>query len=173
MILVTVGAQMPFDRMTRAVDAWAGERGRRDVFAQIGETDFRPQHLEWTPFLEPEEFRARVEGADILVAHAGMGSILTALQAGKPILVMPRRGDLRETRNDHQVATAKRFLEMGRVEVAFDEDELKQKLDKLDALRAAGTISAWASPELLGAIRDFINAEGPVGPTSRRNEGVR
>lgn len=173
MILVTVGAQMPFDRMTQAVDAWAGERKRSDVFAQIGETQFTPQHIRWTPFLEPEEFRARVEEADILVAHAGMGSILTALQAGKPILVMPRRGDLRETRNDHQVATAKRFLEMGRVEVAFDEDALKQKLDKLDAMRAGGTISPWASPELLGAIKDFINAEGPGRPASRGNEGVR
>ena len=58
MILVTVGAQMPFDRMTRAVDAWAGERGRTDVFAQIGPTDFIPQNIEWTAFLEPEQFRA-------------------------------------------------------------------------------------------------------------------
>ena len=163
MILVTVGAQMPFDRMTAAVDAWAGERGRSDVFAQIGTTDLVPQHIQWTPFLEPDEFRSRVEAADILVAHAGMGSILTALQAGKPILVMPRRGDLRETRNDHQVATAKRFLEMGRVAVAFDEEALKSKLDTLDSMKAAGTISPWASPELIAGIREFIDTDRTPG----------
>jgi len=155
-ILVTVGAQMPFDRMTRAVDEWAGERGRKDVFAQIGPTDWRPRHMEWTQFLEPEEFRRRVAESDILVAHAGMGSIISALEAGKPILVMPRRGDLRETRNDHQVATARRFAEQGRVSVAMDEVELKAKLDGIDSMRAAGSISPWASPGLIAGIRAFI-----------------
>ncbi|MFG0259652.1 MAG: glycosyltransferase [Phycisphaerales bacterium JB041] len=166
MILVTVGAQMPFDRMTRAIDAWAAERGRTDIFAQIGTTDFVPRAIEWTPFLEPEEFKARVRDADILVAHAGMGSIISALEAGKPILVMPRRGDLRETRNDHQVATAERFLEMGRVSVAFDEEELKTKLDMLDSMRASGAISPWASPELIAGIRSFINTDRATPPRS-------
>jgi UDP-N-acetylglucosamine transferase subunit ALG13 len=158
-IFVTVGAQMPFDRMVAAVDAWAGARGRRDVFAQIGPTAYRPRHLEWTEFIEPEQFREKVESARVLVAHAGMGSILTALEAGKPILVMPRRGDLRETRNDHQVATARRFLELGKVAVAFDEGELASKLDQLDDLAATGRISPWASDRLVQAIASFIRSD--------------
>lgn len=157
-IFVTVGAQMPFDRMVRAVDAWAGERGRSDVFAQIGPTDYRPAHIEWVEFIEPDEFRQRVAAASVLVAHAGMGSILTALEAGKPILVMPRRGDLRETRNDHQVATAERFLEMGKIAVAMDEHELPAKLDALDALPPAERIGSCASESLINAIRSFINS---------------
>jgi UDP-N-acetylglucosamine transferase subunit ALG13 len=172
-ILVTVGAQMPFDRMVRAVDEWAGARGRRDVFAQIGETEYRPRHIEWTPFIEPDEFRHRVAESDVLVAHAGMGSILTALEAGKAILVMPRRGDLRETRNDHQVATAKRFLELGKVSVAFDESELAERLDNLDQLAGAGRIGPHASERLLHALRSFIDdglspltaATAPTGGT--------
>jgi len=167
MILVTVGAQMPFDRMTRAVDAWAGARDRHDVFAQIGETDFVPSHIDWTPFLEPDEFKNKVRQADILVAHEGMGSILTALESGKPILVMPRRGDLRETRNDHQIATARRFLELGSIQVAFDEDELASKLDLLETMPASETISPWASPELLAGIQTFMTASGIV-PHSRK-----
>ena len=112
MILVTVGAQMPFDRLVRTVDDWAGRAGRSDVFAQIGHTRWRPRHLQWTAFIEPDEFRARAREAAVLVAHAGTGSILTALELGRPILVMPRRADLRETRNDHQIATATRFRDM-------------------------------------------------------------
>lgn len=165
MILVTVGAQMPFDRMVRAVDAWAGTRGRRDVFAQIGETDYRPLHMEWTPFIDPGQFRERVARSDVLVAHAGMGSILTALEAGKGILVMPRRGDLRETRNDHQVATARRFLELGRVSVAFDENELATKLDDLHGVGAGGRIGPYASDRLIRAIRDFIDTGTPRRPS--------
>jgi UDP-N-acetylglucosamine transferase subunit ALG13 len=156
-IFVTVGAQMPFDRMIRAVDDWAAARGRRDVFAQIGETEYRPKQIEWSALLDPAQFRAKVEQASVLVAHAGMGSILTALEVGKPILVMPRRGDLRETRNDHQVATAKRFLELGKVAVAFDEHELPAKLDALDQLGPAGRISPFASDQLVGALKSFIN----------------
>ena len=93
MIFVTVGAQMPFDRLVRAVDEWAGQSGTRDVFAQIGTTDLRPRHIEWVSFLQPAEFLERVRAARLIIAHAGMGSILTALGLGKQILVMPRRGD--------------------------------------------------------------------------------
>ncbi|MDX2116370.1 MAG: glycosyltransferase [Planctomycetota bacterium] len=166
MIFVTVGAQMSFDRMVRAVDDWAGARGRRDVFAQIGPTSYRPRHIEWTEFIEPEEFRRRVQEASVLVAHAGMGSILTALEAGKPILVMPRRGDLRETRNDHQIATARRFLDLGKVAVAFDEAELPAKLDQVEMQTAAGKISPFASDRLLEAVRAFIRG-GPAGGNRR------
>ena len=156
-IFVTVGAQMPFDRMIRAVDSWGKERGRDDVFAQIGSTNYRPAHIGWTEFLEPEQFRIHVAEADVLVAHAGMGSILMALEAGKPILVMPRRGALHETRNDHQVATAERFREMGKVHVAMDEHELPRRLDELSAVPPAERISRTASEPLIKAIRDFVN----------------
>lgn len=87
-----------------------------------------------------------------------MGSILTALQYGKPILVMPRRGDLKETRNDHQVATAQRFRELGKVAVAMDEGELPGELERLRSLKPGQRISAHASPALLEAVRGFIHA---------------
>jgi UDP-N-acetylglucosamine transferase subunit ALG13 len=158
-IFVTVGAQMPFERLCRAVDRWAGVRGRNDVFAQIGTTTWTPTHLRATPMLAPREFTTAVRECSAIVAHAGMGSILTALQFGKPILVMPRRGDLRETRNDHQVATAKRFRDLGKVAVAFDESELERELDRLETLSPADTIGPYASPELLAAVRDFVHGE--------------
>jgi len=88
MIFVTVGAQMPFDRLVKTVDQWACERGRDDVFAQIGMTDYRPSNIQWTDFLTAEEFKQRFEAANVIVAHAGTGSIITALQLGKPILIM-------------------------------------------------------------------------------------
>jgi UDP-N-acetylglucosamine transferase subunit ALG13 len=163
-IFVTVGAQMPFDRMVRAVDDWAGQRGRRDVFAQIGTTGFRPAHIGWAALLEPDQFRARVNEARVIVAHAGMGSILTALESGKPILVMPRRGDLMETRNDHQVATAEQFRKLGRVAVAMDERELPARLDELEGLSRGEPISRHASPRLLAAVRAFIAGGAWAGP---------
>ncbi len=131
MIFVTVGAQMGFDRLIRAVDQWAGLNGLSDIFAQIGPGRYRPVFLRHEQFLEPQRFRSIFKEASLVVAHAGMGSIITALEMDKPILVMPRRGDLAETRNDHQIATARRFSELGAIHVAFDEKELTVQLDML------------------------------------------
>jgi UDP-N-acetylglucosamine transferase subunit ALG13 len=156
-VFVTVGAQIPFDRLIAAVDVWAADQSAHHrLFAQVGEHGFRPSHMEFAELLEPPEFKQRVLWADVLVAHAGMGSILTALQYGKPILVMPRHGRLMETRNDHQVATALRFREMGKVAVAMDETEIPSKLDGLASLGRSEQISDRASDELLAAIRGFI-----------------
>ena len=160
MILVTVGAQMPFDRLVKGVDAWASSRNRSDVFMQVGSGGVRPAHAEWIEFLEPAEFARRLDACSALVAHAGMGSILSALEAGKPIVVMPRRGEFRETRNDHQVATAIRFRSLGKVHVAMDESELPAALDALDGLSAAERIAPEASPELIAAVSDFVQARG-------------
>jgi UDP-N-acetylglucosamine transferase subunit ALG13 len=157
MIFVTVGAQMPFDRLVKTVDHWARDRERDDVFAQIGMTDYRPSNIQWTPFLNTDEFKQRYETANVIIAHAGTGSILTALQLGKPILIMPRRASLRETRNDHQVATSEQFRRFDSVAVALDEKELVSQLDGIDSMRGLRAIEPYASSELVDAILEFID----------------
>lgn len=157
MIFVTVGAQMPFDRLIKTVDRWAGERERDDVFAQIGLTDYRPTNIQWKPFLSTEEFTQCYQDAKVIVAHAGTGSIITALQLGKPILIMPRQASLHETRNDHQVATSEQFCRFDSVVMALDEKELFTQLDGIDNLQGRGVVEPYASWMLVGAIRDFID----------------
>jgi UDP-N-acetylglucosamine transferase subunit ALG13 len=159
MIFVTVGSADPFDRLIRAVDEWAGTRGRTDVFAQIGNSRYEPQHIESVQFLSPSEFRERVRTARLIVAHAGMGSIITALEAGKPIIVMPKWAKLGEHRNDHQVATAKRFGQKEGIIVADDEKDLAAKLDREQSLSSPGAVLNAASPELILAVRAFIRGE--------------
>jgi UDP-N-acetylglucosamine transferase subunit ALG13 len=166
MIFVTVGAQMPFDRLVRAVDQWAHKRGRDDVFAQIGMTNYLPENIQWTSFLSTEEFKQRYEAANVIVAHAGTGSIITALQLGKPILIMPRHAGLRETRNDHQIATAEQFRRFDSVVVALDEEELITQLDGIDKLRGRQCIEPYASRELVAAITEFIDDVDMGSPNS-------
>jgi UDP-N-acetylglucosamine transferase subunit ALG13 len=158
MIFVTVGTQGQFDRLIRTVDEWAGVRGRTDIFAQTGPSEYHCEHIRTERFIDATEFRERVETASLVIAHAGMGSIITALELGKRIMVMPRRSNLGEHRNDHQVATAKRFAEQGRIAVAFDEKELVDKLDQLQDLHEAERLGAQASPHLIDAIRVFIGS---------------
>jgi UDP-N-acetylglucosamine transferase subunit ALG13 len=156
MIFATVGTQGKFDRLIRAVDAWAGAHERTDVFAQTGPTDYHSEHIRTERFIDATEFRKRVEAASVVISHAGMGSIITALELGKRIIVMPRRASLGEHRNDHQFSTAKRFAEQGRIMVAFTEQELVEKLDQIRHSDEAERLSAQASPSLISTIRTFI-----------------
>ena len=156
MIFVAVGTQVPFDRLVRAVDAWATRHGRDDVFAQIGRDAWRPNRLEWAETLSAKEFEDRVAGAEVVVSHAGMGTVLTALDLGKPLLIMPRRAALREHRNDHQVATARKLAEMDMADVAMDETELVDRLDHLELVRAGRPLRDERLDGLLGALERFI-----------------
>jgi UDP-N-acetylglucosamine transferase subunit ALG13 len=158
-IFATVGAQMPFDRLTRAVDGWARENPGVEVFAQIGRADYLPKYIKYERFISPPDFRRLVAAADVIVAHAGMGSIITALEFGKPIIVMPRRGALKETRNDHQVDAARYFQGEDRIIVAFDEQELADKLNRVGDLAGHNAIiSDRASPQLISTLTNFIKS---------------
>ena len=163
MIFVTVGTQLAFDRLIVTVDRWARTAPRRDVFAQIGPSRIDPRHIAHAQFVSPEECKERMLAADAIVAHAGMGTILTALEIGKPLVVMPRRAALGEHRNEHQLATAHRFAERGWLKVAFDETELAGELDKLDCLAARSPISPSAPDELVSGLRAFIGGD-PFAP---------
>jgi UDP-N-acetylglucosamine transferase subunit ALG13 len=167
-IFVTVGTQLPFDRLVSAVNAWAGAAAGRRVTAQIGPSDLRPANLEAHGFISPAECRRLMEEANVVVAHAGMGTILGALELGKPVLVMPRRAALGEHRNDHQLATARWFADEGSVSVVFDEGELARKLDETERLAAGQRISQYASDRLIGALRSFIDGPGRPGAAERR-----
>ena len=159
MIFVTVGAQMPFDRLVEAVDGWAGRTGRTDVLAQIGPARSAPHYVRSVTFLDPVAFRRCVADATLVVGHAGMGTILTALEYGKRAVVMPRRGDLRETRNDHQAASAERFRVLGRVLVVNDAVELGECLDRMVDAPQVQPIRGVASDDLTRALHRFIHSK--------------
>lgn len=162
MIFVTVGTDQPFDRMVKIVDSWAADRGRTDLFAQIGEGGWQPRAIPFSHLLAPPDFKKCFDEAEAIVAHAGMGTILSALNHGKPILVMPKLASLGEHRNEHQLATARRMMSLGNVTVAFDEAELREKLDQLDSIIPREKIPPVASGPLVDGIRDFIFQAKPL-----------
>jgi UDP-N-acetylglucosamine transferase subunit ALG13 len=155
-IFVTVGGQLPFDRLIHTVDQWAADQQRSDVFAQIGSSQSPPGHIEWQRFLSPSEFRAKARDADVIIAHAGMGSILTALEVGKPIIVMPRRAHLGEHRNDHQWATVNRLGADVGIVVAANEEALLSHLGRLEELQGPGKQSSQEHARLLKFLRSAI-----------------
>ena len=99
------------------------------------------------------------ENARLIVSHAGMGTILTALTQGKQICIMPRQFRYGEHRNDHQIATVERLGDHPGLHKARDEDDLPGCLDA--ALTAVGSsqaamIDPFAAAEFTDSLRAFI-----------------
>ena len=158
MIFVTVGEQLPFDRLVNAIDVWA-QRSGHEVFAQIGNTHLIPNSIKFKKFLNPIEFKQKFLAADVIIAHAGMGTIITAIELEKPLLVMPRLEKYGEHRNDHQLATAKHFLKKGYISVAHDILELNVKLNNLQEVQIKKEFynNTNAPDRLIKFIRDYVS----------------
>lgn len=173
MIFLTVGTQLPFDRLARAVDAWAASRPGREVVAQVGPTDARFGSLRASALMAPAEFDAMFDRASLVVAHAGMGTILSAMEKGKPLLVMPRRASLGEHRNEHQMATATRLESRLGLAVAWSEDEVAGKIDAMlgRGESAAPRISPYADERLIRFVRSFVNGARGAGAASEFSAG--
>jgi len=157
-IFASVGTQLPFDRLIKALDDWVGEHNEETVFAQIGNSDYKPVNFEYSESLSPSEFQLRFGNARLIVAHAGMGTILQCLDVSKPLIIMPRRSDMGEHRNDHQMATAEKFKRFNNVCVVEDQNQLWEALDKPPVVSVAENPKGNANIDrLINEIHTFIN----------------
>lgn len=132
MIFLTVGSSKPFDRLVMAVDALANRIAPEAVFAQIGDTRHSPDSLEWVHELSKGDFDAKIAAARVVISHAGIGTIASALEMRKPVIVMPRRRAFGEAVNDHQVTTAERFSEKGHILLAREPAEICDCLARVE-----------------------------------------
>ena len=168
MIFATVGTQLPFDRLLAGLDSWAALNPGIPILAQTGRTARTFQHISTVRDLDQTAFRARVTEARLVVAHAGMGTILSATELGKPVILMPRLARFGEHRNDHQRDTAAEMARLSNVSIVEDGEALHAALD---AARARGFAfasdipgTAEAAAPLIAALRDFVWSDAAAAP---------
>ena len=151
MIFVTVGALFPFDRLIKLMDDLAPSFPDEPFFAQIGRGEYIPKAMEYARLLEAADFRRRLAESRLLVAHAGMGSVISALEINRAVVLLPRKMDLGEHTTDHQAATARWLEGKQGVHIAWE------NADMADTIRAA--LSADPSQQALApsAPEPFIN----------------
>ena len=94
-----------------------------DVFFQYGPTDLTGLSINGVPSLSWEEVVSRSRSADVVITHAGTGSILTTLLCGKVPLVVPRSASAGEHVDEHQSDLAK-FAELNGYASVAHVDEL-------------------------------------------------
>jgi len=155
-ILLTVGTQLPFDRLVAGVDRWVAGRPGARVFAQVGEGGAPAPHLTSVQTLSASSYDTALRSATAVVSHAGMGVVLAALESGTPLIVMPRRADLGEHRSEHQLEVCQRQLEPMGVTVVHDESQLHKALDRVSALSPPTRPDPRQLEGLLDGLRRFV-----------------
>lgn len=140
MIFVSLGThEQPFER---ALDLVADLARRDSVVVQHGATLPRPElpGVQWSTYLDWEPLCAYMRQADMVITHAGVGSAVTAIRAGKKPVLVPRLARYGEHVDDHQLQLAERLAEFGLAVVWTPE----RQVDGLVA-EAHGSASSFAA----------------------------
>lgn len=91
MIFVIAGTNTrPFDRLVRAVDEIARDKEGYDFVIQGGYSTYSPQHCRCFDFCKSEDFLSYTESAELVISHAGFGSIGHCIRHNKPVILVPR-----------------------------------------------------------------------------------
>ena len=131
MILVTLGThEQPFERALDMVSAL--EREHAAVVVQHGATPPRASspHVRWVAYLEWNELTETMQKADAVVTHAGVGSTVTAMRAGKKPIMIPRLERFGEHVDDHQVQLADRFEQRDAALVCRPDSDLVELVEQ-------------------------------------------
>lgn len=104
-VVVTVGTtDRNFRRLiTRLVDIIPADV---DVLWQTGHSDVSGLDIEARKLVPEAELIAAINDADVIVSHAGAGSLAMALRLGRVPVFVPRRASYDEQIDDHQVELA-------------------------------------------------------------------
>lgn len=146
-ILVVVGAnqEVGFRRMVEAVLKISRPQWR--IIWQVGPTDTSGLHIDGHMSFTSDEMKRFYRQSDVIVCHAGTGSVLDALEAGKVPIVFPRLSRLNEHVDDHQVEFSS-FAERKGIAVVVSNREMTYK-DILTALNQTSYQNVTAPPIVL------------------------
>ena len=156
-IFVVTGTQAPFDRLLSIIDKWAVNQDTYSIIAQTANSEINFKNMTCFDYLEPDVFNEYFNNADVIIGHAGMGTIIKALENKKKLVVFPRLVKYNEHRNDHQHHTAFGFEKLGLINVAYNEKDLFRYLNNIIDIPVKRKINQNAENQLLEKISNFIN----------------
>jgi UDP-N-acetylglucosamine--N-acetylmuramyl-(pentapeptide) pyrophosphoryl-undecaprenol N-acetylglucosamine transferase len=111
-IVVTVGTngfdfRRLIEKLTQTVPA------STEVLWQVGATDVSTLPVDGHTCLPEAQFFDAMRASDLVIAHAGVGSALSAMRAGHRPILVPRRSHYGEHVDDHQVEIASELAGRG------------------------------------------------------------
>lgn len=158
MIFVVLGThELPFTRLIKEVERLKKEGYIKDeVIVQNGNTKYKSDVLELKPFLSFEEMDSLFEQADIVISHAGTGSVITAIKKGKKVIAAPRLEKYGEHNDDHQLQLTEAFVNGGHILAWYENDKLE---DTLEQAKDFQPVPFESKKELMfKTLKDFIDS---------------
>lgn len=140
MVFVTVGSQkFQFDRLLKKIDQLA-EAGKiaQPIIIQAGYCTYQPIHCTAKTFLDHDEFAQMLDQADLIITHAGAGTIVGSIKRGKKLIAVPRRKEYGEHVDDHQLQILSQFETTGQICVCYEVDDLEKALEQVEQIKPVG-----------------------------------
>ncbi|OGP79269.1 MAG: hypothetical protein A2V86_08545 [Deltaproteobacteria bacterium RBG_16_49_23] len=159
MIFVTVGNHYQgFDRLLKKVDEIA-PRLTDDIVVQKGYSEYCPQHTRYFDFVPMDEAVEFIKKSNLVISHAGIGTIILCKEHGKPLIIFPRRKKFGEHGTDHQMEIAKALEDRkeAHIHVIYEETRLEEKIKEI--LKDKGryvSLGNEGRSNLIGIIKTFI-----------------
>lgn len=153
---VSVGnATQPFSRLLDEVVRLAAVLPQ-PVVVQHGTTPLQADSCWAVPFIDMNEFERLMGSAELLILHAGAGSVIHAVRAGKVPVVMPRQACHGEIVDDHQLELAHELAKHGKVVLVEEPGQLRAAV--ADAmLRQKGHAGLVADSAMLRLVADTLD----------------
>jgi UDP-N-acetylglucosamine transferase subunit ALG13 len=125
---VTIGMHTKgFERLVKKMDEIAGKIDE-EVIMQIGTTKYKPKNARYFRFRSYSKIQELNRKARVVVAHAGTGSVITALEQKTPVIIVPRRKDYNEVIDNQQLDFAEMVEKIEGIKVIYNLEELEKAL---------------------------------------------
>ena len=137
MIFVTLGTQdKQFNRLLEWIQKEI-DRGiiKEEVCVQAGSTKFKSDDMKIITLLEVSKFEEYIEKCDILITHAGVGSILTGLKKNKKVIAVARKKEYGEAESNHQQDLVDEFEKDGYILGLNSYEEFDSVLEKVKTFK--------------------------------------
>lgn len=139
----------------------------RPIVVQYGHTPFNCEACESHAFVDTLTFEKLVATAEVLIFHAGAGSVLNAIRAGRVPVIVPRRAALGEHVNDHQVEFARLLAKEGRILLVEDVSDLGDAVVKVRIPSALSKMDMRTVPPLVAAINQVLMRYASQAPDNQ------
>jgi UDP-N-acetylglucosamine transferase subunit ALG13 len=165
LVVVTVGTDHhPFDRVIGWFDRWlARQGGQVEAVIQHGTAE-SPRFGRAVAYLDHGEFLQLAGAAQIIVCHGGPATIAECRRLGHVPIVVPRRPELGEHVDDHQLRFSARLAAREFIRVPRDEDEFWKLLDAGIQDPMAYELPIEGEPPVAATVRRFAELVAGLQP---------
>jgi len=160
MIFVTVGNHFQeFDRLLKKVDEIA-PRIPHEIVIQKGYSKYIPRNTKHFDFVPMDEAMNYIQRSDLVISHAGIGTIILCKENGIPLIIFPRRKKYGEHGTDHQVEIAEALKERGdkNIYILYEENRLEEKIMEVVGKKEMVEAGNRGRENLIRTIKEFIEA---------------